>query len=174
MQRVVLATSISTYSCSTVFDSPAGEGLFGLGCHPLDSGSIDYKGRDQDLLIKYMTGAIPVLLSTAGYGLLWDNYSASKFFGNEGGGTAGLPSHHFRAWHRAFRALQSGRARHFVPATAVSQPWSGSPRRRGGATLFDQLSDSGNDDARLDERAECRATIASAGAPRSRAAARPL
>ena len=66
MQRVVLATSISTYSCSTVFDSPAGEGLFGLGCHPLDSGSIDYKGRDQDLLIKYMTGAIPVVLSTAG------------------------------------------------------------------------------------------------------------
>jgi alpha-D-xyloside xylohydrolase len=83
MQRTVLATSISTYSCSTTFDSPAGEGLFGLGCHPLDSGAIDYKGRDQDLLIKYMTGVIPVLLSTRGYGLLWDNYSASKFHGSD-------------------------------------------------------------------------------------------
>ena len=83
MQRDVLATSISTYSCSTGFRSPADEGLFGLGCHPLDSGSIDYKGRDQEMLIKYMTGAIPVLLSTKGYGLLWDNYSASKFYGTD-------------------------------------------------------------------------------------------
>src|SRR5579872_3519538 len=87
MERTVLATSISTYSVSTGFDSPAGEGLFGLGCHPLDSGSIDYKGRDQEMLIKYMTGAIPVLLSTRGYGLLWDNYAASKFLGAEAGNT---------------------------------------------------------------------------------------
>jgi alpha-D-xyloside xylohydrolase len=70
-----------TYSCGTRFLSPADEGLFGLGCHPLDSGSIDYRGRKQDLLIKYMTGAIPVLLSSRGYGLLWDNYSASLFDG---------------------------------------------------------------------------------------------
>jgi alpha-D-xyloside xylohydrolase len=87
MDRQVLATSISTFSCSTEFESPVDEGLFGLGCHPLDSGAIDYKGRDQDLLIKYMTGAIPVLLSTRGYGLLWDNYSASKFYGGEAGNT---------------------------------------------------------------------------------------
>jgi alpha-D-xyloside xylohydrolase len=87
MERTVLATSISTYSVSTAFDSPAGEGLFGLGCHPLDSGSIDYKGRDQEMLIKYMTGAIPVMLSTRGYGLLWDNYAASKFLGAESGNT---------------------------------------------------------------------------------------
>ena len=83
MQRSIVATSISTYTCSTSFASPTDEGLFGLGCHPLDSGSIDYKGRDQDMLIKYMTGAIPVLLSTKGYGLLWDNYSASKFLGTQ-------------------------------------------------------------------------------------------
>ena len=87
MDRQVLATSISTFSCSTQFQSPTDEGLFGLGCHPLDSGAINYKGRDQDMLIKYMTGAIPVLLSTRGYGLLWDNYSASKFYGGEGGNT---------------------------------------------------------------------------------------
>ncbi len=39
------------------------------------------------MLIKYMTGAIPVLLSTSGYGLLWDNYSPSKFYGAEDGNT---------------------------------------------------------------------------------------
>jgi alpha-D-xyloside xylohydrolase len=70
-----------TYTCGTQFLSPENEGLFGLGCHPLDSGSIDYKGRKQDLAIKYMTGAIPVLLSSRGYGILWDNYSASNFDG---------------------------------------------------------------------------------------------
>lgn len=72
---------ISTYSCSTEFDSPKDEALFGLGCHPEDTLSINYKGRDQDLAIRYMTGAIPVLLSNKGYGLLWDNYAASNFYG---------------------------------------------------------------------------------------------
>jgi alpha-D-xyloside xylohydrolase len=78
---------INTYNVSTQFTSPQNEGLFGLGCHPLDSLSINYKGRNQELLIKYLTGAIPVLLSTKGYGLLWDNYSASNFYGAEAGNT---------------------------------------------------------------------------------------
>jgi alpha-D-xyloside xylohydrolase len=34
-----------------------------------------------------MTGAIPVLLSNKGYGLFWDNYSPSYFFGAEAGNT---------------------------------------------------------------------------------------
>jgi alpha-D-xyloside xylohydrolase len=78
---------INTYNVSTQFISPANEALYGLGCHPLDSLSINYKGRDQDLAIRYMTGAIPVLLSTKGYGLLWDNYSASNFYGGVDGNT---------------------------------------------------------------------------------------
>jgi alpha-D-xyloside xylohydrolase len=78
---------IPTYSCSTQFNSPGDEALFGLGCHPIDNGSINYKGRDQDMTIKYLTGAIPVLLSTKGFGLLWDNYAASKFYGAEAGNT---------------------------------------------------------------------------------------
>lgn len=72
---------INTYNCSTTFISPADEALFGLGCHPEDSLSINYKGRDQSMAIKYLTGAIPVLLSTKGYGILWDNYAASNFYG---------------------------------------------------------------------------------------------
>ncbi len=78
---------INTFNISTQFNSPADEALFGLGCHPLDSLSINYKGRNQDMAIKYMTGAIPVLLSTKGYGLMWDNYSASSFYGGEAGNT---------------------------------------------------------------------------------------
>jgi alpha-D-xyloside xylohydrolase len=78
---------IPVYNCATQFNSPSDEALYGLGCHPEDSLSINYKGRNQDLAIKYMTGAIPVLLSTKGYGLMWDNYSASNFFGAEEGNT---------------------------------------------------------------------------------------
>lgn len=78
---------ISTYNVSTQFNSPANEGLYGLGCHPLDSLSINYKGRNQDLAIRYLTGAIPVMLSTKGYGLLWDNYSASNYYGGQDGNT---------------------------------------------------------------------------------------
>lgn len=78
---------ISTYSCSTQFNSPADEALFGLGCHPIDTGAINYKGRNQDMTIKYLTGAVPVLLSTKGFGLLWDNYAASNFYGAEAGNT---------------------------------------------------------------------------------------
>ena len=78
---------IDTYNCSTQFNSPSDEALYGLGCHPEDTLSINYKGRNQEMLIKYMTGAIPVLLSTKGYGLMWDNYSASNFYGAEAGNT---------------------------------------------------------------------------------------
>lgn len=85
--RAQTVAGISTYSCSTQFNSPADEALYGLGCHPTDPQSINYKGRNQDMAIKYMTGAIPVLLSTKGYGLMWDNYSASNFYGAEADNT---------------------------------------------------------------------------------------
>ncbi|WP_165851962.1 glycoside hydrolase family 31 protein [Mucilaginibacter terrenus] len=78
---------INTYNCTSQFTSPADEALFGMGCHPLDSLSINYKGRNQDMAIKYLTGAIPVMLSTKGYGLMWDNYSASNFYGSEANNT---------------------------------------------------------------------------------------
>jgi alpha-D-xyloside xylohydrolase len=78
---------INTFNCETRFNSPQDEALFGLGCHPEDSLPMNYKGRNQDMAIKYMTGAIPVLLSNKGYGLMWDNYSASNFYGAEAGNT---------------------------------------------------------------------------------------
>lgn len=83
VMRDTTIAGIQTYSCATSFQSPADEALYGLGCHPEDSLSINYKGRNQDMAIKYLTGAIPVMLSTKGYGLLWDNYAESKFYGAE-------------------------------------------------------------------------------------------
>jgi alpha-D-xyloside xylohydrolase len=85
--EAAIIASINTYTCSSLFKSPTDEALFGLGCHPEDTLSINYKGRNQDLVIRYMTGAIPVLLSNKGYGLMWDNYSPSYFYGAEAGNT---------------------------------------------------------------------------------------
>ena len=86
MKEATIA-GIDTYICSSKFKSPKDESLYGLGCHPEDSLSVNYKGRNQEMAIKYMTGAIPVLLSTKGYGLFWDNYSASNFYGAENANT---------------------------------------------------------------------------------------
>ena len=86
MEQATVA-GIKTFNCMTSFISPVSESLFGLGCHPEDTLSINYKGRNQDLAIRYMTGAIPVLLSDRGYGLMWDNYSPSNFLGAEEGNT---------------------------------------------------------------------------------------
>lgn len=85
--KAAIIAGINTYNCLSEFNSPADEALYGMGCHPEDTLSINYKGRNQEMAIKYMTGAIPVLLSTKGYGLLWDNYSASEFYGKEGDNT---------------------------------------------------------------------------------------
>jgi alpha-D-xyloside xylohydrolase len=87
VMRDTTVAGIQTSSCTTSFSSPANEALFGLGCHPIDTLSINYKGRNQNMAIKYLTGAIPVMLSTRGYGLLWDNYSESNFYGAENNNT---------------------------------------------------------------------------------------
>jgi alpha-D-xyloside xylohydrolase len=85
--KMATVAGMDVYNCTTRFLSPSNEALYGLGCHPEDTLSVNYKGRNQDLAIKYMTGAIPVLLSTRGYGLMWDNYSPSYFYGSEEGNT---------------------------------------------------------------------------------------
>ncbi|MFN8239739.1 MAG: glycoside hydrolase family 31 protein [Bacteroidales bacterium] len=82
VMKAAVVAGLNVYNCTTRFLSPSDEALYGLGCHPEDTLSINYKGRDQDLVIKYMTGAIPVLISNKGYGLMWDNYSPSYFRGS--------------------------------------------------------------------------------------------
>ena len=49
-----------------------GEGLYGLGQHP---GLFNYKGRTVVLAQGNTEVAIPFLVSSRGYGILWDNYS---------------------------------------------------------------------------------------------------
>jgi alpha-D-xyloside xylohydrolase len=53
------------------------EALFGLGQHQL--GLMNIKGYDLDLWQHNATVAVPFLVSSRGYGILWDNTSYSRF-----------------------------------------------------------------------------------------------
>lgn len=53
------------------FHLAAGEGIYGLGQHA--TGSLSYRGRAVHLQQKNRSVALPVLVSSRGYGLLWDN-----------------------------------------------------------------------------------------------------
>jgi alpha-D-xyloside xylohydrolase len=73
-------TTTNTLACSAVFDSPANEGLYGLGQH---QGSImNHKGRTQSIDEQNGEVGLPFLVSSLGYGILWDNYSYTFFDGS--------------------------------------------------------------------------------------------
>jgi alpha-D-xyloside xylohydrolase len=59
----------------TMWGSP--EGLYGLGQH--QAGVWNYRGESVDISQDNSNISIPMLLSTNGYGLFWDNPSRSRF-----------------------------------------------------------------------------------------------
>ena len=59
------------------FEWMPGEALFGLGSH--EEGMMNLRGQHQYLYQQNMKVAIPVLLSTRGYGILVDSYSLMTF-----------------------------------------------------------------------------------------------
>jgi alpha-D-xyloside xylohydrolase len=65
------------YSVSTTFQLSADEGVYGLGQH--QDGEMNYRGRTVKLVQANTQSAIPFLVSTRGYGILWDNYSKTIF-----------------------------------------------------------------------------------------------
>ncbi|KAA6349661.1 Alpha-xylosidase BoGH31A [termite gut metagenome] len=65
------------YSMRQVFESSDDEAFFGLGQHQSDE--FNYKGRNEDLFQYNSKVSVPFVLSNKNYGILWDNYSWSKF-----------------------------------------------------------------------------------------------
>ena len=59
------------------FDSPDDESFYGLGQH--QSEEFNMKGKNEDLFQYNTKVSIPFVLSTKGYGLLWDAYSYCRF-----------------------------------------------------------------------------------------------
>jgi alpha-D-xyloside xylohydrolase len=67
----------SGYSFRQVFESPADEAFFGLGQHQSDE--FNYKGKNE-VLYQYNTKvSVPFIVSNKNYGILWDNYSLTRF-----------------------------------------------------------------------------------------------
>ncbi len=67
----------SGYTWKVAFDSPDDEAIYGLGQH--QSEEMNYKGRNEELFQYNTKVAIPFVMSTAGYGLLWDSYSLGRW-----------------------------------------------------------------------------------------------
>lgn len=66
-----------TYHIQQFFDSPADEAFYGLGQH--QNGLMNYKGQSVDLWQYNIVVAVPFLISSRNYGILWDNNSRTKF-----------------------------------------------------------------------------------------------
>jgi alpha-D-xyloside xylohydrolase len=65
------------YQIQQVFESSDDEGFYGLGQHQSDE--FNYKGRNEELYQYNTKVSIPFIVSTKNYGVLWENYSLSRF-----------------------------------------------------------------------------------------------
>ena len=73
----VTIEGVPFYTVHQQFNRGTDEGLFGLGQH--QNGQMNYNGEDVELAQHNMDVAIPFLVSTRNYGLLWDNASITRF-----------------------------------------------------------------------------------------------
>jgi len=65
------------FTLSQQFDSPADEALYGLGQH--QANEMNYKGKNEELFQYNTKVSVPFIISTKNYGILWDNYSLTRF-----------------------------------------------------------------------------------------------
>lgn len=64
------------YGITQTFQVSADEGLYGLGQH--QDGIMNYKGKQVTFFQNNTEVAVPFLISSKNYGILWDNYSFTK------------------------------------------------------------------------------------------------
>jgi len=77
VQTTLSESQLNGWSWQTVFNTSADEALFGLGQH--QSGDFNYRGKNEDLFQYNTKVSVPFVLSTKGYGILWDSYSYCRF-----------------------------------------------------------------------------------------------
>lgn len=65
------------YSIQQIFESTPDEAFYGLGQHQSDE--FNYKGKNETLYQYNTKVSVPFVVSSKNYGILWDNYSLSKF-----------------------------------------------------------------------------------------------
>ena len=118
-RRVVLAESSppgfgptkaegqSWSSISQQFNRGTSEGFYGLGQH--QNGQMNYNGDDVVLAQHNMDVAIPLVVSTRNYGVLWDNNSVTRFgdpkeYSYAGGSGDGLQVNSGEGWIATYSA----------------------------------------------------------------------
>jgi alpha-D-xyloside xylohydrolase len=65
------------YAIRQVFKSPDDEAFYGLGQH--QNGQMNYKGEDVEMAQHNIIAVVPFMYSNKNYGILWDNYSITRF-----------------------------------------------------------------------------------------------
>ncbi|MEI6972137.1 MAG: TIM-barrel domain-containing protein [bacterium] len=73
----------SAWQTRLAFEFQPGEAIYGLGQH--DQGNLNYRGRQEFLYQQNMKVAMPMIVSTRGWGVLWDSYSLAAFHDDAGG-----------------------------------------------------------------------------------------
>ncbi len=68
---------LKTHHAEQRFDWAPDEGLYGLGQQ--QGGLVDYRGHDVLLVQENTIDVVPVLVSSRGYGIFWDNASETRF-----------------------------------------------------------------------------------------------
>ena len=75
--RPVEVEGKKAWSVRTTFEPDPEESFYGLGQH--QAGEFDHKGRNEELFQYNTKVSVPVIVSTKGYGLLFDAYSLSRW-----------------------------------------------------------------------------------------------
>ncbi|MDR0972456.1 MAG: DUF5110 domain-containing protein [Prevotellaceae bacterium] len=75
--RAINVEGTPGYELRQVWESPADEAFYGLGQHQSDE--FNYKGKNEALFQYNTKVSIPMVISNKNYGVLWDNYSLSRF-----------------------------------------------------------------------------------------------
>jgi alpha-D-xyloside xylohydrolase len=90
--RAVTAHGESTLAVRQEWAVPEGQSLYGLGQH--QDRLLDLRGHDVDLWQRNREIVVPVLVSSGGWGLLWDNPSHMRFGSPED--VVPVPAEHLR------------------------------------------------------------------------------
>ena len=77
MLEPISVDGVKGYSMQQVFESSEDEALYGLGQH--QANEMNYRGKNEELFQYNTKVSVPFIVSTKNYGLLWDNYSLSRF-----------------------------------------------------------------------------------------------
>lgn len=73
----LIAENDTGFSIAHNFHLQKNEAIYGFGQH--QEGVMNYRGKSVELFQHNMKVALPIMISSLGYGVFWDNYSFSKF-----------------------------------------------------------------------------------------------